>query len=205
MNQPNLTSAKRLITKKNDKNPELAKQIRVASYLTGEFKLRSGNISNFYWDKYRFESDPALLTAIAKGDGDRELLPSACDGLAGLELLGGTTTIPLATAVSLHYINRTETGMIRASMSVKFKAKTYGTCNLIEGGAKEGSNLVVIEDVITTAGQVCTSIEQIRAAGYTVEHVVAVIDRQAGGAEKIAALGCSFASVFTLEALEAIN
>ena len=45
---------------------ELAKQMRDASYLTGEFKLRSGNISNFYWDKYRFESDPALLTAIAK-------------------------------------------------------------------------------------------------------------------------------------------
>ena len=70
---------------------ELAKQIREASYLTGEFKLRSGNISNFYWDKYRFESDPALLTAIAEEMA--KLLPSNCDGLAGLELGG----IPLAT------------------------------------------------------------------------------------------------------------
>ncbi|MCY4570509.1 MAG: orotate phosphoribosyltransferase, partial [Candidatus Poribacteria bacterium] len=43
---------------------ELAKQMRVVSYLTGEFVLRSGNISNFYWDKYRFESNPTLLTAI---------------------------------------------------------------------------------------------------------------------------------------------
>ena len=168
---------------------ELAKQVRAASYLTGEFKLRSGNISNFYWDKYRFESDPGLLTAIAKEMV--KLLPSDCDGLAGLELGG----IPLATAVSL------QTGI--PCFYVRKAAKTYGTCNLIEGGAAPGSNLVVIEDVITTAGQVCTSIEQIRAAGYTVEHVVAVIDRQAGGAEKIHALGCSFASVFTLEALEA--
>lgn len=168
---------------------ELAKQVRAASYLTGEFKLRSGNISNFYWDKYRFESDPGLLTAIAKEMV--KLLPSDCDGLAGLELGG----IPLATAVSL------QTGI--PCFYVRKEAKTYGTCNLIEGGAAAGSNLVVIEDVITTAGQVCTSIEQIRAAGYTVEHVVAVIDRQAGGAEKIHALGCSFASVFTLEALEA--
>ena len=172
-------------------NTELIKQIRAVSYLTGEFKLRSGNISNFYWDKYRFESDPALLIAIAKEMV--ELLPSGYDGLAGLELGG----IPLATTISL------QTGM--PCFYVRKEAKTYGTCNLIEGGAKTGSNLVVIEDVITTAGQVCTSIEQIRAAGYTVEHVVAVIDRQAGGAEKISALGCSFASVFTLEALEAVG
>lgn len=170
---------------------ELAKQIRVVSYLTGEFKLRSGNISNFYWDKYRFESNPALLTAIA--EEMVKLLPSGCDGLAGLELGG----IPLATAISL------QTGI--PCFYVRKAAKTYGTCNLIEGGVKDGSSLVVIEDVITTAGQVCTSIEQIRAAGYTVEHVVAVIDRQAGGSEKINALGCSFASVFTLAALEAVG
>ena len=167
---------------------ELAKQMREVSYLTGEFKLRSGNISNFYWDKYRFESNPALLTAIAAEMA--KLLPSSCDGLAGLELGG----IPLATALSL------QTGI--PCFYVRKEPKTYGTCNLVEGGVEEGHTLVVIEDVITTAGQVCTSIEQIRAAGYTVEHVVAVIDRQAGGAAKINALGCSFASVFTLAELE---
>lgn len=167
---------------------ELAKQMRAVSYLTGEFKLRSGNISNFYWDKYRFESNPTLLTAIAEEMA--KLLPSECDGLAGLELGG----IPLATALSL------QTGI--PCFYVRKEPKTYGTCNLIEGGAKEGSTLVVIEDVITTAGQVCTSIAQIRAEGYSVEHVVAAIDRQAGGSEKINAIGCSFASVFTLAALE---
>ena len=170
---------------------ELAKRIREASYLTGEFKLRSGNISNFYWDKYRFESDPVLLAAIAQEMA--KLLPSICDGLAGLELGG----VPLATALSM------QTGI--PCFYVRKEAKTYGTCNLIEGGAKDGSTLVVIEDVITTAGQVCTSIEQIRAAGYTVDHVVAVIDRQAGGGSKIEALGCSFTSVFTLTQLESVN
>ena len=168
---------------------ELAEQIRAVSYLTGEFVLRSGNISNFYWDKYRFESDPRLLTGIAAEMA--KLLPlSECDGLAGLELGG----IPLATALSL------QTGV--PCFYVRKEAKTYGTCNLIEGGVKEGSKLVVIEDVITTAGQVCTSIEQIRAAGYTVEHVIAAIDRQAGGAAKINEIGCSFVSVFTLAELE---
>lgn len=169
---------------------ELAEQIRAVSYLTGEFTLRSGNISNFYWDKYRFESNPVLLTAIAKEM--TKLLPTECDGLAGLELGG----VPLATAISL------QTGI--PCFYVRKEAKTYGTCNLIEGGVKQGSKLVVIEDVITTAGQVCTSIEQIRAEGHTVAHVVAAIDRQAGGEKKISALGCSFASVFTLAELEAV-
>lgn len=168
---------------------ELAKRVRAASYLTGEFRLRSGNISNFYWDKYRFESDPKLLADIAAEMAKR--LPPRCDGLAGLELGG----VPLATAISL------QTGI--PCYYVRKEAKNYGTCNLIEGGAEEGSHLVVIEDVITTAGQVCTSIAQIRAAGYVAEHVIAVIDRQAGGAEKIEALGCSLTSVFTLAALNA--
>ena len=169
---------------------ELAKQIRAVAYLTGEFKLRSGNISNFYWDKYRFESNPVLLTAIANEMA--KLLPTECNGLAGLELGG----IPLATAISL------QTGI--PCFYVRKEAKTYGTCNLIEGGVEENRSLVVIEDVITTAGQVCTSIEQIRGEGHTVEHVVAAIDRQAGGEEKINALGCSFTSVFTLAELEAV-
>ncbi len=177
----------------NPGNPasELAKQIRDVAYLTGEFKLRSGKISNFYWDKYRFESNPVLLSAIANEMEQR--LPEGVDGLAGLELGG----IPLATALSL------QTG--HPCYYVRKAPKDYGTCNLIEGGVQKGANLVVIEDVITTAGQVCTSIEQMRAEGIVVEHVIAAIDRQAGGEEKINALGCTLAAVFTLAELEAIS
>ena len=74
---------------------ELAKQIRDVSYLTGQFKLRSGKISSFYWDKYRFESNPTLLDAIT--DEMQALLPPSFDKLAGLELGG----VPLATGLSL--------------------------------------------------------------------------------------------------------
>ena len=186
-------------SKRNPENPanpgnpasELAQQIRDVAYLTGEFKLRSGKISNFYWDKYRFESNPVLLSAIANEMAQR--LPEGVDGLAGLELGG----IPLATALSL------QTG--HPCYYVRKAPKDYGTCNLIEGGVQKGANLVVIEDVITTAGQVCTSIEQMRAEGLVVEHVIAAIDRQAGGEEKINALGCTFDAVFTLAELDAIS
>jgi orotate phosphoribosyltransferase len=167
---------------------ELVRSIKSASYLTGQFTLRSGNTSSFYWDKYRFESDPNLLSAIA--DEMQKLLPSSFDKLAGMELGG----IPLATLLSL------KTG--KPCLYVRKNAKTYGTCNLVEGGFKPGEKVVVIEDVITTAGQICSSIKQMHEFGLIIEHCVCVIDRQEGGSKNLKDIGCSLASVFTQEELE---
>lgn len=170
---------------------ELAKQIKATSFLTGQFKLRSGKISSFYWDKYRFESDPVLLSAIV--NELQKLLPTSFDKLAGLELGG----IPLATCISL------KTG--KPLLCVRKIAKTYGTCNLVEGGFQSGETAVAIEDVITVAGQVCTSVEKMRGLGLIVEHVVCVIDRQQGGRENLKEIGCSLASVFTLDELNRLT
>ena len=170
---------------------DLAKKIKAASYLTGEFRLRSGKTSSFYWDKYRFESDPILLSAIV--DELQKLLPTSFDKLAGLELGG----IPLATGLSL------KTG--KPCLCVRKVAKTYGTCNLVEGGFAPGETAAVIEDVITTAGQVCTSVNQMRELGLEVKDVICVIDRQQGGGENIEKIGCSLSSVFTLDELERLT
>lgn len=169
---------------------DLSRRIRAASYLTGEFKLRSGLASSFYWDKYRFESDPVLLGAVIVELG--KLLPSSFDRLAGLELGG----VPLATGLSLR------TG--KPCLFVRKEAKTYGTCNLVEGGFDPGETAVVIEDVITTAGQVCASVQQMRELELVVENALCVIDRQQGGAEKLLEIGCSLRSVFTLDELECL-
>jgi orotate phosphoribosyltransferase len=167
---------------------ELAKRMRAAAFLTGQFKLRSGKTSSFYWDKYRFESDPLLLSAVV--DELQKLLPKSFDKLAGMELGG----IPLATGLSL------KTG--KPCLYVRKHAKTYGTCNLVEGGFQLGETVVVVEDVITVAGQVCTSVKQMRELGLVVRHVVCVIDRQQGGRENLKEIGCSLDSVFTLDELE---
>jgi orotate phosphoribosyltransferase len=167
---------------------KLAKRIKAVSYLTGKFTLRSGKTSSFYWDKYRFESDPELLSDIV--DEMEKLLPPSFDKLAGLELGG----IPLATCLSQ------KTG--KPLLCVRKTAKTYGTCNLIEGGFQAGETVVVIEDVITVAGQVCKSVEGMRKLGLIVNDVVCVIDRQQGGEENLRKIGCSLASVFTLKELE---
>ena len=99
---------------------ELARNIYTVSHLTGEFTLRSGVVSHEYFDKYRFESDPALLRAIAEAMA--EALPQGVDALAGLELGG----VPLATMLS-------QVSGLRA-LFVRKEAKTYGTCKLAEGG-----------------------------------------------------------------------
>lgn len=166
---------------------ELAKRMREVAYLTGEFKLRSGKTSSFYWDKYRFESAPLLLAAVA--DEMAKLLPPTYDRLAGLEMGG----IPLATALSL------KTG--KPALYVRKAAKDYGTCNLVEGGHKSGESIVAVEDVITTAGQVVSSITQMRELGLKIDRVVCAIDRQQGGREKLAEIGCELYPAFTLQEL----
>lgn len=170
---------------------DIAKQIKTVSFLTGQFVLRSGKVSSFYWDKYRFESNPGLLSVVV--NELQKLLPVSFDKLAGLELGG----IPLATGLSL----KTD----KPCLYIRKTAKTYGTCNLVEGGFQKGETAVVVEDVITTAGQVCASVRQMRQAGLIVQHVVCVIDRQQGGREKLKNIGCSLVSVFTLDELERLT
>lgn len=143
--------------------PELAKKIYDIAHLTGEFKLRSGQVSNEYFDKYRFEAQPALLKEIAKHMAP--LIPAGTEVLAGLEMGG----IPIATALSL------ETGI--PCVFVRKEAKEYGTCKFAEGLEIEGKKVCVIEDVVTTGGQVVLSTADLRSIGAKISHVLCVIHR----------------------------
>ena len=137
--------------------PTLANRVYDAAHLTGTFTLRSGTTSNEYFDKYRFEADPVLLRDIAEAMAP--LVPDGIDALAGLELGG----VPIATALSLH------TGI--PARFVRKEAKTYGTCLLAEGGDIEGMRLLVVEDVVTTGGQVLLSTADLRQRGAKVDTV----------------------------------
>ena len=166
----------------------LAKEISRVSRLQGEFRLRSGSTSAEYFDKYRFESDPKLLNAIAGALAD--LLPSGIDALAGLELGG----VPVATALSLR------TGL--PVVFVRKQAKSYGTCRLAEGCEIAGRRLLIVEDVVTSGGQVLESCAELRRAGAIVDDVVCVIDRQAGGVEALSSRGLRLRSLFTKSDLD---
>jgi orotate phosphoribosyltransferase len=151
----------------------LAREINAVSRLEGSFVLRSGRTATHYFDKYRFESSPALLRRVASRM--LALLPAGTEVLAGLELGG----VPIATAMSL------ESGL--PAMFVRKAAKTYGTCRAVEGGEIAGKRTVIIEDVITTGGAVADAAGLLRADGAELIAVVCAIWR-GDGAPGIAAL-----------------
>jgi orotate phosphoribosyltransferase len=169
---------------------ELADSIVAASRLTGVFRLRSGTTSNVYWDKYRFESRPELLAEIASAF--QPLLPPAVSHLAGLELGG----VPLATALSLR------TGL--PCLFVRKAAKSYGTMAIVEGEFRPGDRAVMIEDVVTSGGQVCEAIGEMRKLGLVVEDALCVIDREQRGEANLAKLGCTLRSLFRQQELESL-
>lgn len=168
---------------------DLARRVYETAHLTGEFTLRSGQVSNEYFDKYLFEGDPVLLRDIAHALAP--LVPAGTGALAGLELGG----IPIVTMLSQ------VTGL--PAVFVRKEAKEYGTCRLAEGGDIDGRRLTVVEDVVTTGGQVLLSCADLRARGALVDTVLCVIDREAGGPEAFAAEGLALRPLFTMSQLKA--
>jgi orotate phosphoribosyltransferase len=168
---------------------DLARQIYEVAHLTGTFKLRSGQTSHEYFDKYRFEARPDILREIAKHMAP--LVPPDTEVLAGLEMGG----IPIATALSL------ETGLPCAF--VRKQTKDYGTCLFAEGSPIDGRRACIIEDVITTGGQVIVSTEDLRRVGAKIENVLCVIHRGNGHEPKLEAIGLKMIPLMTMAELKA--
>ena len=148
---------------------ELAQQIYQVSHLKGDFLLRSGQRSHEYFDKYRFESNPAILREIAQQLV--KLIPPTTEILAALEMGG----IPIGTALSL------ASGL--PCVFVRKEAKEYGTCQFAEGLDIKNKKVLVIEDVITSGGQVLLSTADLRHLGAKIENVLCVIHRGGPPAE----------------------
>ena len=168
---------------------QLADDINAVARLTGTFTLRSGQIATEYFDKYRFEAQPALLARIAEALAP--MIPAGTEVLAGLEMGG----IPIATALSLH------TGLPAAF--VRKEAKKYGTALLAEGSPIAGRQVCVVEDVITTGGQVVISTGDLRGLGAVVEHVLCVIDRSPDGGSALTEAGLAMHALLTRAQLDA--
>ncbi len=143
----------------------LASDINAIARLKGSFRLRSGTMADTYFDKYRFESEPALLRRIAQAMVEK--IPSGTQVLAGLELGG----VPLATAMAL------ECGL--PAVFVRKVAKEYGTCQAIEGRDVASLNVAIVEDVISTGGAVVQAAQMLQDAGATLTGVICAIWRPA--------------------------
>lgn len=166
---------------------ELAKNIFEIAHLKGEFKLRSGATSNKYFDKYRFEARPELLKPITEHLA--ELIPKDTEVLAGLEMGG----IPIATSLSLH------TGL--PVVFVRKEAKEYGTCQFAEGYPIEGKKVCVVEDVVTSGGQLITSTKDLRGIDAQISDAICVILRKDEAIEKLASNKITLHALYKMEEL----
>lgn len=152
----------------------LERAVYEACHLTGQFTLRSGQVATEYFDKYLFESDPALLRKVA--EAMVALLPE-CDVLGGMEMGG----IPLVAVMSQL------TGL--PAVFVRKAPKEYGTRKAAEGVSVVGQRVVAVEDVVTTAGALVNGCQLLRDAGAIIDTAICAIDREQGGPENLAAIG----------------
>jgi orotate phosphoribosyltransferase len=184
---------------------ELVAALRDAdAVLFGEFELSHGGTSDYYVDKYRFETDPHCLRLIARAFAAR------LDGATPAGVALGAVPLVAATAVDADV----------PYVIVRKAAKEYGTGNRIEGslpgdrvdddadaGADAGAatdapagpdgRVVVLEDVATTGRSALEAVEALRDAGATVDRVLVVVDREEGAADLLADRGVALESLVT--------
>jgi len=164
---------------------ELGELIKKSALLTGEFTLRSGRKSKYYFDKYLFETKPEVLLPLTRELA--KLLPplDSFDRLAGPEL----GAVALVTALSLE--------IKKPFIIVRKEEKLYGTSKMMEGEIFKGEKVVLIEDILTTAGAAITSANKLKHSGIEVVMMIGVLDREEGAKENIEAAGFKYKTLFT--------
>ena len=160
----------------------LEHRISQAAKIRGSFTLRSGAVSDTYFDKYQFEAIPELLADIAQAM--RELIPKGTEVLAGLEMGG----IPIVTMLS--QVSGIHSAFIRK------EPKEYGTCRYSEGADLGSKHVLLVEDVVSSGGAIIDAVTMLRADGIEVSQALCVIDRETGGAENLLAHGVELLSLF---------
>lgn len=168
----------------------LAARIKQTAKLKGQFTLRSGKVSDTYFDKYQFESQPELLRAIAEQMAN--LVPPETEVLAGLEMGG----IPVVTMLSQ------VTGLPAAF--IRKQPKEYGTCRYAEGSSLTGKRFVLVEDVVSSGGAIIDALNVLKVDALSPQAALCVIDRESGGAEALARMGLPLKALFTFSEIEGV-
>jgi orotate phosphoribosyltransferase len=162
--------------------------VRCSALMYGDFTLVSGKKSTYYIDIKRASTDPYVLETIADEMArEIQLHGLAVDKIAGVAL----GSVPLAVALSL----RTKVPYIM----VRREKKDHGTQKMIEGSLLEGEKVLMVEDVITSAGSVMEAIGTVRDAGGVVTDVLCVVNRQEGGEEKLRDKGVNLTALVTAQ------
>lgn len=165
----------------SDERERLRTLLREHSLMFGDFTLASGKKSRYYFDskKTTLRAEGAWLAA-------REVLRVIrrngieADAIGGLTLGADPIVCPVAA------LSHAEGKPLRAFI-VRKETKGHGTGRKIEGDLEPGSRVVIVDDVVTTAGSTLKAIEAATDAGHTVVAVLCLVDREEGGTERLAA------------------
>ena len=170
---------------------ELLELLKKDAYKKGEFTLSSGKTSEHY-----VNCKPVTLTGRGLTLTSLLMLKELDAGIGGGLTLGAD---PLVSGVSL--VSALDGRLVNA-LIVRKEAKGHGTQAWIEGPeVSKGTKVTVLEDVVTTGGSAIKAAEKLRDAGYVVERVVAMVDREEGGAEAMKEAGLELHSLFLLKEL----
>jgi orotate phosphoribosyltransferase len=174
---------------------QLRRLLLARSVRRGDFVLASGQRSSYY-------IDCRLTTMSAEGQVLIGRMGLAAIAAAGWRprAIGGLTmgADPVAYAIAAASWG---TELVIDAFSVRKEAKSHGTAQLIEGNFEPGSEVVVVEDVITSGGSAQRAIAAVEGAGGRVAGVLAVVDREQGGRSLLTAAGYDVVALTTTSAL----
>lgn len=164
------------------------------AYQEGDFVLSSGQRSSYYINGKQVTLHPQGVLAV--GRALQPYIPAEAQAVAGLTL-GADPMVTAASVVAAYE------GRAIAALIVRKQAKGHGTQAYIEGPSlPAGSSVVVLEDVVTTGQSAMKAVERLRAAGYSANRIVALVDRQQGGAEFYQRAGLEFQAIFSIQDIQ---
>lgn len=168
---------------------KLVNEIKARAVKHGDFTLASGKKSSYYLDLKLAYTEPSVLKSIAAAlrESAQEL---DVDRVAGMEL----GAVPLAVALSLE--------LDVPFVIIRKEKKGYGAAKRFEGEIKNGENILLVEDVVTTGGSVGQAVDVIRGAGGKCKQAITVIDRLEGGEENLQKINIDLTSILTIRDLE---
>ncbi|MFY9250670.1 orotate phosphoribosyltransferase [Synechococcus sp. CB0205] len=175
----------------------LLELLATRAYRHGNFTLASGRTSNHY-----VNCKPVSLSGLGLALLSAQMLELVEPGavaVAGLTLGADPLVSGVAQAAAL-------AGQALDALIVRKEAKGHGTGAWLEGPLPEaGSRITVLEDVVTTGGSSLKAVKQLREAGYVVERVVTIVDRQEGGLAAMQEAGLELRSLFQLDEVAAAH
>jgi len=173
-----------------DTKTQLLNAIRTKAYREGEFTLASGQRSDYYIDCKEVTLDAAgcflVGRAIFEAIKDMDVV-----AVGGMEL----GSVPISTAVCV--VAAIE-GRPLKNFIVRKEIKSHGTGKRLEGAVSAGDRVVVVEDVVSTGGSSMKAIDALTDAGVVVAVVIAIVDREMGGAEVFAERDVPYRPLFTI-------